>query len=241
MQRAAAARGQGCALSHASTGEPPRRRCLCLSALQHLLVAAPHRPARPLVAAPQRPGLTGAPPADQGEPPLPMPDGSAGSAREPFWVVDDMYHFDNMAFSRTVGARKFLCCPDCEFGPLGYREITAQQPGAAELPPGEDGSPPVVCYVAAERVAHASAACPARPNKQMDSAALAGLMPQLALPNGAACSRGTPSLSAGARRRCPPCLPSTSDPGFSSAHAGNIAVLDGRAGCVDSRLHILYP
>jgi hypothetical protein len=129
-----------------------------------------------------------------------MPDGSAGGAGEPFWVVDDMYHFDNMAFSRTVGARKFLCCPDCEFGPLGYREITAQQPGAAEPPPGEDGSPPVVCYVAAERVARASAACPARPNKQMDSAALAGLMPQLALPNGAACSRGTPSLDPGAQR-----------------------------------------
>ena len=35
----------------------------------------------------------------------------------------DMYTFANMAFSRTVGQHKYLCCPDCEFGPLGYHEL----------------------------------------------------------------------------------------------------------------------
>ena len=102
-----------------------------------------------------------------------------------FWVVDDMYRFDNVAFSRTVGGRKFLCCPDCEYGPMGFRSAEEPPPPATEegvggglsLAAADDRSEgaPVVCYVAAARVAYALVGHPPRPNKNMDAAALAAL------------------------------------------------------------------
>eukprot|EP00747_Dinoflagellata_sp_TGD_P168474 gnl/TRDRNA2_/TRDRNA2_194923_c0_seq1.p1 gnl/TRDRNA2_/TRDRNA2_194923_c0~~gnl/TRDRNA2_/TRDRNA2_194923_c0_seq1.p1 ORF type:complete len:276 (+),score=43.08 gnl/TRDRNA2_/TRDRNA2_194923_c0_seq1:22-828(+) len=100
----------------------------------------------------------------------------AGSAAEEdvseFWAVHDLYSFDNVAFSKSVGERKFLCCPDCELGPLGFREV---QPG--EVWPPVEGAPAAPTYVAACRVVQASAEHPAKPNKSMTSAeaALAGL------------------------------------------------------------------
>ena len=44
-----------------------------------------------------------------------------------FWVVDDMFTFDNVGFSNTVGTTKFLICADCEIGPVGYHDITNQK------------------------------------------------------------------------------------------------------------------
>ncbi|KAG8237048.1 hypothetical protein J437_LFUL016114 [Ladona fulva] len=42
-----------------------------------------------------------------------------------FWVVEDMYRFENMGFSHSVGSVKYLACADCEIGPIGlYRTDT---------------------------------------------------------------------------------------------------------------------
>ena len=38
-----------------------------------------------------------------------------------FWVVSDMFDFDNVGFSKTVDDCKFLTCADCEIGPIGYQ------------------------------------------------------------------------------------------------------------------------
>lgn len=40
-----------------------------------------------------------------------------------FWCVPDMYTFQNVGFSNTVGTTKFLACADCEAGPIGYHDL----------------------------------------------------------------------------------------------------------------------
>ena len=37
-----------------------------------------------------------------------------------FYRVEDMFDFDNVGFSKSVGDVKFLICADCEIGPIGY-------------------------------------------------------------------------------------------------------------------------
>ncbi|XP_052861102.1 guanine nucleotide exchange factor MSS4 homolog [Anopheles cruzii] len=54
-----------------------------------------------------------------------------------FWMVKDMYIFENIGFSNTVNNKKYLICADCEAGPVGYYDVDTKQ-----------------CYVALERVKH---------------------------------------------------------------------------------------
>ena len=53
--------------------------------------------------------------------------GSAPSGDTPtdFWLVKDMFDFDNVGFSNTVNGReKYLICADCEVGPIGWHDTT---------------------------------------------------------------------------------------------------------------------
>lgn len=61
-----------------------------------------------------------------------------GETLNEFWLVDNMFTFDNVGFSKNVGTYKFLICADCEVGPIGWHDTTH----AAEF------------YVALDRVAH---------------------------------------------------------------------------------------
>lgn len=54
-----------------------------------------------------------------------------------FWQVSDMYSFENIGFSNTVGDVKYLACADCEIGPVGYYNMNTK-----------------VSYVALARVCH---------------------------------------------------------------------------------------
>lgn len=36
------------------------------------------------------------------------------------WLVDDMYTFENVGFTKDVGKVKYLICADCEIGPIGW-------------------------------------------------------------------------------------------------------------------------
>lgn len=54
------------------------------------------------------------------------------------WLVDDMFTFENVGFSNTVGSMKYLTCADCEVGPIGWQDLTK----------------PTEIYVAHERVLH---------------------------------------------------------------------------------------
>ncbi|XP_058117316.1 guanine nucleotide exchange factor MSS4 homolog [Anopheles ziemanni] len=54
-----------------------------------------------------------------------------------FWMVKDMFTFENIGFSNTVNNRKYLICADCEIGPVGYHDLETKQ-----------------CYVALGRVKH---------------------------------------------------------------------------------------
>lgn len=54
---------------------------------------------------------------------------------EDFWVVDDMFTFENIGFSNTVDQRKFLICADCDMGPVGYHNLSTKK-----------------CYIALKRV-----------------------------------------------------------------------------------------
>ena len=41
-----------------------------------------------------------------------------------FWLVRDMFHFENLGFSKTVdGKVKYLICADCERGPIGWHSL----------------------------------------------------------------------------------------------------------------------
>jgi len=40
-----------------------------------------------------------------------------------FWKVADLFSFENVGFSNSVGDRKFLICADCEIGPIGYQDL----------------------------------------------------------------------------------------------------------------------
>lgn len=44
-----------------------------------------------------------------------------------FWIIDDMFTFDNVGFSNTVGNHKFLICADCEMGPVGYHDLETKK------------------------------------------------------------------------------------------------------------------
>jgi len=39
-----------------------------------------------------------------------------------WWVVADMFDFENIGFSHTVGDTKYLVCADCEQGPVGWHD-----------------------------------------------------------------------------------------------------------------------
>ena len=58
-----------------------------------------------------------------------------------------MCHFENVGYSHTQGTVKFLCCADCEIGPLGLQFLDRTPPSS---------------YVAASRVRyHVPAPAPA--------------------------------------------------------------------------------
>ncbi len=41
-----------------------------------------------------------------------------------FWLVEDMFHFENIGFSKVVsGCEQYLVCADCEIGPIGWTNI----------------------------------------------------------------------------------------------------------------------
>ncbi|KAG7163358.1 guanine nucleotide exchange factor MSS4 homolog [Homarus americanus] len=76
--------------------------------------------------------------------PLPKPTQPKGQAStntedlSEWWVVDDMFTFDNIGFSHSVGTTKYLVCADCERGPVGWHDNTTRK-----------------SYVALARVKHA--------------------------------------------------------------------------------------
>ena len=40
-----------------------------------------------------------------------------------WWMVPDMFMFENVGFSNTVGIYKYLTCADCEQGPVGIHNL----------------------------------------------------------------------------------------------------------------------
>lgn len=45
---------------------------------------------------------------------------------EHFWVVKNMYSFENIGFLNTLDNKKYLICADCERGPVGYHDVQTQ-------------------------------------------------------------------------------------------------------------------
>lgn len=51
-----------------------------------------------------------------------------GETLKNYWCVDNIYGFENVAFSNTVGAKtKYLVCADCEAGPIGFYDIESKK------------------------------------------------------------------------------------------------------------------
>ena len=47
-----------------------------------------------------------------------------GEDLKAFWMVTDMYTFDNVGFTKIVDSIKYLICADCEIGPIGWHNVT---------------------------------------------------------------------------------------------------------------------
>ena len=45
-----------------------------------------------------------------------------GETLSEVWLVGDMFTFENVGFSNTVGTTKFLICAECEVGPIGWHD-----------------------------------------------------------------------------------------------------------------------
>ncbi|EGW14597.1 Guanine nucleotide exchange factor MSS4 [Cricetulus griseus] len=54
-----------------------------------------------------------------------LADGSNpdGDLLQENWLVNDMFIFENVGFTKDVGNIKFLICADCEIGPIGWHCI----------------------------------------------------------------------------------------------------------------------
>ncbi|XP_060765955.1 guanine nucleotide exchange factor MSS4 [Neoarius graeffei] len=53
-----------------------------------------------------------------------QPDGTLdGDTLTAHWLVDDMYTFENVGFTKDVGKIKYLICADCEIGPIGWHNL----------------------------------------------------------------------------------------------------------------------
>lgn len=51
-----------------------------------------------------------------------------GEMVESFWLIDDMFVFENLGFTNTCTVEnnasvKYLICADCEIGPIGIHDI----------------------------------------------------------------------------------------------------------------------
>ncbi|KRT80976.1 hypothetical protein AMK59_5037 [Oryctes borbonicus] len=44
-----------------------------------------------------------------------------------FWIVNDMFTFQNVGFSHTIEDKKYLTCADCEAGPIGYHDLSQKK------------------------------------------------------------------------------------------------------------------
>jgi hypothetical protein len=54
-------------------------------------------------------------------------DNTSNKNNKTFWKVKDMYTFENIGFTHPVkssSSQRYLCCAECEIGPLGYQSIT---------------------------------------------------------------------------------------------------------------------
>lgn len=56
-----------------------------------------------------------------------------------FWLVEDMFTFENLGFTNTVNNIKYLICADCEVGPIGVHDTQQNKQ----------------FYLAVDRVSHA--------------------------------------------------------------------------------------
>lgn len=44
-----------------------------------------------------------------------------------YWLVEDMYTFENVSVTKTVDKVKYLACADCEIGPIGYMDLATNK------------------------------------------------------------------------------------------------------------------
>ncbi|XP_003692185.1 guanine nucleotide exchange factor MSS4 homolog [Apis florea] len=44
-----------------------------------------------------------------------------------YWLVEDMYTFENIGVSHTVDNVKYLACADCERGPVGWHDVSTKK------------------------------------------------------------------------------------------------------------------
>uniref|UniRef100_A0A914CSH3 Guanine nucleotide exchange factor MSS4 n=1 Tax=Acrobeloides nanus TaxID=290746 RepID=A0A914CSH3_9BILA len=44
-----------------------------------------------------------------------------------WWVVDDMFHFENVGFTNAHEGMKYLTCADCEIGPIGFVDLETKR------------------------------------------------------------------------------------------------------------------
>ncbi|KAJ1645900.1 hypothetical protein J3B02_000870 [Coemansia erecta] len=49
-----------------------------------------------------------------------------------FWMLTDIFQFENVGFSHVDRGQKYLSCADCDLAPLGYHDTTVSDAGEKE-------------------------------------------------------------------------------------------------------------
>jgi len=50
-----------------------------------------------------------------------------GETLKYYWVLTDVFQFDNIGFSRNNKEKKYLTCADCERGILGFQDLSTMK------------------------------------------------------------------------------------------------------------------
>lgn len=54
-------------------------------------------------------------------------EGDQQESIKDYWMVDDIYMFENIGVSHTVDNIKYLACADCERGPVGWHDLSTKK------------------------------------------------------------------------------------------------------------------
>ncbi|XP_014471325.1 PREDICTED: guanine nucleotide exchange factor MSS4 homolog [Dinoponera quadriceps] len=54
-------------------------------------------------------------------------EGNQTESISDYWLIENMFTFENIGVSHTVDKVKYLACADCERGPVGWHDVSTRK------------------------------------------------------------------------------------------------------------------